>query len=57
MTKMSDRYAAIQEGDNAVLRVKVARADKGQALIEFVSMEGPFSVRVPIAELLRTSDE
>ena len=51
------RYAEIQEGDTAVLRVKVARANKEQALIEFVSMEGPFSVRVPVSELLRTSSD
>lgn len=50
------RYAEIQEGDTAVLRVKVARADSEQAFIEFASMEGPFSVRVPVTELLRTSD-
>lgn len=55
---MSDkRYAEIQEGDTAVLRVKVARADSEQAFIEFASMEGPFSVRVPVSELLRTSHE
>lgn len=39
-----------------VLRVKVARANAEQAFIEFVSMEGPFSVRVPVTELLRTND-
>ena len=54
---MSDkRYAEIQEGDTAVLRVRVARANDEQAFIEFVSMEGPYSVRVPVTELLRTSD-
>lgn len=49
------RYANTQEGDEAVLRVLVSRADHEQAFIEFMSMEGPFSVRVPQAELLRTS--
>lgn len=45
---MSDsRYAEVQEGDSVVLRAKVARADGEQAFIEFESMEGPFSVRVP----------
>lgn len=53
---MPERYAEIQEGDSAVLRVKVFRADKKQALIEFESMEGTFSVRVPVTELLRTGD-
>jgi len=38
-----------------VLRARVARADGGQALIEFASMEGPFSVRVPLSEVLRTA--
>lgn len=52
---MEPRYAEIQEGDDVVLRAKVARADSEQAFIEFKSMEGPFSVRVPITELLRVS--
>jgi hypothetical protein len=43
----------IGEGDHAVLRVKVARANDEQAFIEFTSMEGPFSVRVPLTELLQ----
>ena len=48
-----ERYAEVQEGDVVVLRAKVARANNEQALIEFESMEGPFSVRVPVSELLR----
>lgn len=43
----------VQEGDFAVMRVRVARANSEQALIEFRSMEGPYSVRVPLSELLR----
>ncbi len=50
-----DRYAEVQEGDAVVLRAKVARADGQQAFIEFESMEGPYSVRVPLAELHRVS--
>lgn len=50
-----DRYAEVQEGDSVVLRAKVYRADDKQALIEFKSMEGTFSVRVPLSELLRVS--
>lgn len=49
------RYAEIQEGDDVVLRARVYRANSEQAFIEFESMEGPFSVRVPLAELLRVS--
>lgn len=48
-----ERYAEVQEGDNVVLRAKVYRASSEQALIEFQSMEGVFSVRVPLSELLR----
>ena len=43
----------IQEGDNVVLRATVCRSNDEQAFIEFASMEGPFSVRVPLSELLR----
>lgn len=53
MNRGEKRYAEVQEGDNVVLRAKVARANDEQAFIEFVSMEGPFSVRVPLSELLR----
>jgi hypothetical protein len=49
----TERHAEVQEGDAVVLRAKVARANGEQALIEFESMQGPFSVRVPLAELLR----
>lgn len=42
----------VQEGDFAVLRVRVARANSEQAFVEFQSMEGPYSVRVPMSELL-----
>ena len=54
---MEIRHAEIQEGDSVVLRATVARANKDQAFIEFKSMEGPFSVRVPLSELLRVSAE
>lgn len=40
-----------QEGDSAKLAVTVARVNFEQALIEFTSMEGPYSVRVPVVEL------
>lgn len=46
----SDR-PLFDEGDEVLLRAKVYRANTEQALIEFRSMEGPFSVRVPLAEL------
>jgi hypothetical protein len=48
-------HTPLTEGDHVALRVKVARANDEQALIEFTSMEGPFSVRVPLSELARTS--
>lgn len=54
---MDERHAEIQEGDNVVLRAKVARANEEQALIEFVSMDGPFSLRVPITEIMRVGGE
>lgn len=47
----------MKEGDTADLRVKVARANDEQAFIEFKSMEGPFSVRVPLTELSVTPAE
>lgn len=53
----SSRYAEVQDGDDVVLRAKVYRADSEQALIEFVSMEGPFSVRVPLSEVLRVGGQ
>jgi hypothetical protein len=52
MAQQSERYAEVQEGDAVVLRARVARAGEGQALVEFRSMEGPFSVRVPLSEVL-----
>lgn len=52
---MNERYAEIQEGDSVVLRAKVARANEEQAFIEFTSMEGPYSVRVPLSEILRVA--
>lgn len=42
----------MDEGDYVVLRARVARANSEQAFIEFKSMEGPFSIRVPVSELL-----
>lgn len=44
----------LDEGDTAVLNVVVARANAEQAFIGFRSMEGPFSIRVPLRELRRT---
>lgn len=41
----------MNEGDKALLKVEVARADATQALIELYSMEGPYSIRVPLTEL------
>lgn len=41
-----------EEGDEALLRVKIARANDVQAFIELQSYdEGPFSLRVPLSEL------
>jgi hypothetical protein len=40
------------EGDEVFLRAKVFRADSMQALVEFVSMEGIFSIRVPVNQLV-----
>lgn len=42
---------AIDEGDDVLLRAKVYRVNREQALIEFTSMEGPYSIRVPLSEL------
>lgn len=47
----------MNEGDEVLLRAKVYRCNREQALIEFVSMEGPFSVRVPLAELTPVEPE
>jgi hypothetical protein len=44
---------AIREGDAVNLRAKVYRADRVQALIEFTSMEGTYSIRVPLSEVRR----
>jgi hypothetical protein len=52
-----ERYAEVQEGDDVVLRAKVARANGEQAFIEFVSMDGPFSIRVPLSEIMRVGGE
>lgn len=41
----------MEEGDQVLLRAVVFRADHEQALIEFRSMDGQFSVRVPLSEL------
>lgn len=41
------------EGDDVFLTAKVYRANGEQALIEFRSMEGPYSIRVPLSELTR----
>lgn len=55
MSNQGEETVEIQEGDGVVLRATVARANKDQAFIEFKSMEGPFSVRVPLSELLRVN--
>jgi hypothetical protein len=47
----TSKHAPFDEGDEVFLKARVYRANSEQALIEFVSMEGPFSVRVPQAEL------
>jgi hypothetical protein len=41
----------VHEGDVVLLKVKVARANEQQALIEIASMEGPYSLRVPIESI------
>lgn len=51
--RMTPDPSPVSEGDVALLEVGVHRADSEQALIEFTSMEGPFSVRVPQRELTR----
>jgi len=43
----------LDEGDAVWLKAKVFRADSEQALIEFQSMDGIFSIRVPVHELAR----
>lgn len=43
---------AIEEGDLVWLAAKVYRCNDEQALIEFTSMEGIYSIRVPIAEIV-----
>lgn len=51
MTDTNRPDLPFDEGDHAALRVKVARANSEQALIGFQSMEGPYSIRVPLSEL------
>jgi hypothetical protein len=43
----------LDEGDPVLLGATVYRADNEQALIEFKSMEGWFSVRVPLDQLTK----
>ena len=43
-----------EEGDEVFLKAKVYRANLEQAFIEFISMEGVFSIRVPVSELERS---
>lgn len=54
----SDGYVpvvrTIDEGDHVVIRARVARADREQALVEITSSGGPFSLRVPLAEIAPT---
>lgn len=45
---------SIEEGDGVFLRVRVYRCNGEQALVEFASMQGPYSIRVPLAELTRS---
>lgn len=51
--QVAETDESLDEGDHAVLRVKVYRANSEQALIEIRSTDGPFSLRVPVSELLR----
>jgi hypothetical protein len=46
----------MQEGDEVWLRAYIARCDDEQALIGFMSMEGDYSVRVPLDELAPRGD-
>lgn len=39
------------EGDYALLRVRVARSNSEQAFVTFTSMQGQYSIRVPVEEL------
>ena len=41
----------LDEGDDALLKTKIYKLDSEQALIEFESMQGPFSIRVPLVYL------
>jgi hypothetical protein len=43
--------STFQEGDDALLQVHVARANSQQVLISFESMEGTFTIRVPVSQL------
>jgi hypothetical protein len=42
-----------QEGQEVSLKVRICRNDSEQALIEFNSMAGPYTIRVPLSELSR----
>lgn len=54
MTEQTDAAeVAFDEGDEVLLRARVYRANREQALISFVSMDGQFSIRVPVGELAR----
>lgn len=43
-----------EEGQEVLLRAKVARSNHEQVLIEIRSMEGPYSIRVPLDQLMWT---
>lgn len=43
--------APLDEGSSALLRCTVHRSDRKQALISFESMEGEYTIRVPLGEL------
>jgi hypothetical protein len=46
----------VDEGDKVLLRDEVARVERMErAFIEFTSMEGPYSIRAPRAELTESA--
>ena len=42
-----------EEGDYVILRAEVARSNEEQSLIQILSMEGPYTLRVPNSQLFR----
>lgn len=46
-----------EERQRVLLRAEIYRLDEMQALLEIKSMEGPYSLRVPLSELRLDPEE